>query len=132
MNGVAFSLINDHNLLARPDLPWCESSVRDGYNATGLLQGPYRARCMQIGPLRMEVRIHHNTQVQNELAFQLCNGALPSDTTGLLYRNFRPKLFRLNGLTNAKTLKRHLNCSRPYTNKIVHECTLEMPIRVTM
>jgi hypothetical protein len=104
------------DVLGRTDLPWAEAGVRTGQNTTGLLQGTYQARNVQVGPLTLEVRIFVNAQIRNEVAVSL-TGTIPVDTSGLLYRNYRPNLFQLGSLTCIKTQTRYKKSQRPLTQK---------------
>ena len=103
-------------VLSRTDLPWTEVGVRTGQNTTGLLQGTYQARNVQVGPVTLEVRIFANAQIRNEVSVRL-PGACPTDTSGLLYRNYRPTLFQLGSLTSTKTQTRYQKSRRALTQK---------------
>ena len=103
-------------VLSRTDLPWAEAGVRTGQNTTGILQGTYQARNVRVGPVTLEVRIFTNAQIRNEVVISL-QGACPADTSGLLYRNYRPNLFQLGSLTSMETQTRYLKSRRPLTQK---------------
>lgn len=126
---ATFDLTHGPSVLRRDDLPWKDHTVHFGQRHSGLLKGPYVGRYIQVGPLTLEVCIHQNKQVRNELSFRLSVDC-PSDTSGLLYRNYRPNLFQVQKLTDCSTKRRHLKTKRPFTRKIVHERTLEVPMSV--
>ena len=105
------------NVLSRTDLPWTEAGIHTGQNTTGLLQGTYQARTVQVGPVTLEVRIFTNAQIRNEVVVSLTGGTCPADTSGLLYRNYRPNLFQLGFLTSTKIQTRYLKSRRALTQK---------------
>ena len=88
--------------LLRADLPW--GSVHMGSSRRGLVQGKYLSRSLRLSDsMRLEVRFYANAQVQNELRL-VARGPVRGD--GLLLRNYRPKLFRLNQLQDTSVLRR--------------------------
>jgi hypothetical protein len=105
------------SVLSRTDFPWTDVGVRTGQNTTGILQGTYQARTLQVGPANLEVRIFANAQIRNEVAVSLTGCTCPADTSGLLYRNYRPAMFQLGSLTSTKMLTRHLKSRRALTQK---------------
>ena len=113
---ITINLEPGSTVLSRTDLPWTEAGVRTGQNTTGLLQGTYQARNVQVGPVTLEVRIFGNAQIRNEVVVSL-TGTHPADTSGLLYRNYRPNLFQLGSLTSMKTQTRYQKSCRPLTQK---------------
>jgi hypothetical protein len=96
-------------VLSRTDLPWVEEDVRTEQNNTGLLQGTYQVRTVQIGLLTLEVRIFLNAQISNQIIVCLQEDmCCPTDTSGLLYHNYRPTLFRISYLEDSEEIDKRI------------------------
>ena len=90
-----------------------DSSAYASASTSGLFQGRYVGRTLQLGPgVQLELRKYENPQIDTQVLLHMTRH-VPADTDGLLYRNYRPKLFRLNSLVDTTPRTRHLSISRP-------------------
>jgi hypothetical protein len=94
-------LLQENKIFSDPHLPWCNEK-RSATSLENLFIGDYVARDFEVcDGGQVDLRIYPNPSIRNDLAF-----VLPLEgTDGLLYKNYRPKLWRRNLLKDIKTVK---------------------------
>jgi hypothetical protein len=100
------------NLLDDPNvLPWC-GAVRSEEGVENLFIGSYRARSFPVcDGGTIDLRIYPNPSIRNDLQY-----TLPGNMDGLLFKNYRPKLWRRNRLDDCDLVKSK-QIRRPLTHR---------------
>jgi hypothetical protein len=94
--------LRDAKCFDQEDIPWSDSTTRTGISSTvsqelgGIIHGTYQSRSLRFGGNSVEVRIYDNKQILNALVWTLPSYS-PGIIDGLLYKNYRPKLFETSG-----------------------------------
>jgi hypothetical protein len=99
-------------LLASHDLPWSSGEeVRSETGSENLFIGDYTARLLDVcDGGNIDLRLYPNPSIRNDIQF-----TLPGQMDGLLYKNYRPKLWRCNKISDTKTIK--ITSGRPLTSR---------------
>ena len=92
----------DTSCFERTDIPWV-NEVQTGVSSStsselgGIIHGTYQSRTLWFDNCnKIEVRIYDNKQILNALVWTLPSYS-PGFVDGLLYKNYRPKIFDSSG-----------------------------------
>jgi hypothetical protein len=102
----------DPHILTSPSLPWCKGEkVRTETGSENLFIGDYTARVLEVcDGGEIDLRLYPNPSIRNDLQF-----TLPGQMDGLLYKNYRPKLWRCNRIDDTKLMR--ITAGRPLTSR---------------
>jgi hypothetical protein len=99
------------SILSDPVLKWCEDTIRAERGVENLFIGDYTARKFTVcDGGEIDLRLYPNPSIRNDLQF-----TLPGQMDGLLYKNYRPKLWRCNRIDDTKLMR--ITAGRPLTSR---------------
>jgi hypothetical protein len=103
--------LNQSQLLQDKDLSWRQEAPQPGHGTENLFIGDYTSRTLYVcDGGEMDLRIYPNPSIRNDLQY-----VLPGNMDGLLYKNYRPKVWRRNTLRDTKMVK--MSSRRPLTRR---------------